>query len=84
MVVMNSYEFNLRQLELVAAALGGLLSKVTFVGGCTTALLVDEAGYSGVRQTKDVDVIVDLENRDVAHFQFDSFCQFGCLYVKLL
>lgn len=54
------YEFNLRQLALIAEALGDLLPHVVFVGGCTTALLVDEVAYSGVRQTEDVDVIVDL------------------------
>jgi len=54
------YEFNLRQLILIADALGNLLPRVVFVGGCTTALLVDEAAYSGVRQTEDVDVIVDI------------------------
>jgi hypothetical protein len=54
------YDFNFRQLLLIAEALGDLLPRVVFVGGCTTALLVDEAAYSGVRQTEDVDVIVDL------------------------
>lgn len=54
------YEFNLRQLVLIAEALGDLLPRVVFVGGCTTVLLVDEVAYSGVRQTEDVDVIVDL------------------------
>ena len=34
---------NLMQLEAVAAALDDLLGEVTFVGGATTILLVDEA-----------------------------------------
>lgn len=55
-----SYEFNLKQLSIIAKALADLLPRVTFVGGCTTVLLVDEAAYSGVRQTDDVDVIVDV------------------------
>lgn len=57
---MNSYKFNIRQLKEIALALGELLPKVVFVGGCTTALLVDESALFGVRQTKDVDVIVDV------------------------
>lgn len=57
---MNNYEHNLTQLEIVASALGDLLPDVTFVGGCTTALLVDEAAFFGIRKTDDVDVIVDV------------------------
>lgn len=57
---MKSFEFNLAQLKAVAIALGDLLPQVTFVGGCTTMLLVDEAAYSSVRQTQDVDVIIDV------------------------
>ena len=37
-----------------------LLIEVTFVGGCTTALLVDASAFFGVRQTDDVDVIVNI------------------------
>lgn len=47
------------QLEAVASALGDLLPHVTFVGGCTTVLLVDEAAHFGIRKTEDVDVIID-------------------------
>lgn len=46
-----------------------LLEKVTFVGGGTTILLVDEAAYYGVRKTDDVDVIVDIATR-VEYHQF--------------
>ncbi len=66
---MKSYELNLLQLEKIASALGDLLPKVTFVGGCTTALLVDEAAYFGVRETDDVDVIVDV----VSHVEYHKF-----------
>lgn len=51
---------NLTLLELAAHALGDVLAEVTFVGGCTTILLVDPAAFGGVRQTDDVDVIVDV------------------------
>lgn len=58
---MNSKDINLMQLEAVASALGDLLPQVTFVGGSTTVLLVDEAAHHGVRKTDDVDVIVDVQ-----------------------
>lgn len=48
------------QLEAIASALGDLLPQVTFVGGSTTVLLVDESAHYGVRKTDDVDVIVDV------------------------
>lgn len=57
---MNGKDINLIQLDLVASALGNLLSHVTFVGGSTTVLLVDEAAHHGVRKTDDVDVIIDV------------------------
>jgi len=57
---MKSKDANLMQLESVASALGELLPHVTFVGGSTTVLLVDEAAHYGVRKTEDVDVIVDV------------------------
>ncbi len=57
---MRNKDVNLMQLEAVASALGDLLAKVTFVGGSTTVLLVKEYAQFGVRQTEDVDVIVDV------------------------
>jgi len=46
---MSRNQHNLIHLELVSEALGELLHEVTFVGGCTTVLLVDEAALSGVK-----------------------------------
>ncbi|MCW9013170.1 MAG: hypothetical protein OQL06_05250 [Gammaproteobacteria bacterium] len=57
---MNGKDINLIQLDLIASALGDLLSHVTFVGGSTTVLLVDEAAHYGVRKTDDVDAIIDV------------------------
>lgn len=57
---MDSKDINLMQLEAVAAAMGDLLPQVTFVGGSTTVLLVDEAAHYGIRKTDDVDVIIDV------------------------
>lgn len=53
-------DINLIQLETVAGALGDLLPQVTFVGGSTTVLLVDQAAHHGIRNTEDVDVIIDV------------------------
>lgn len=36
------------------------MPEVAFVGGCTTILLIDSSAYFGVRQTQDVDVIIDV------------------------
>jgi len=58
--MMGNVDTNLQQLEIVATALADLLPQVTFVGGCTTALLVDEVAHFGVRKTDDVDVIIDI------------------------
>ncbi|MCP3690017.1 MAG: hypothetical protein GY784_16560 [Gammaproteobacteria bacterium] len=56
---MKNKDINMMQLEAVAVVLGDLLPHVTFVGGSTTVLLVDEAGHHGIRKTDDVDVIID-------------------------
>jgi hypothetical protein len=58
--MMKNKEINLMQLESVAVALGDLVPHVTFVGGSTTVLLVDEAAHYGIRKTDDVDVIIDV------------------------
>ena len=57
---MNNYDYNVTQLKMIASALGDLSADVTFVGGSTTAFLVDEAAYFGIRKTDDVDVIIDV------------------------
>ena len=59
-MILDSHRYNLAHLELIAHSLGDLLSEVTFVGGCTTLLFVDKAAIGGVRQTEDVDIIVDV------------------------
>lgn len=57
---MKNMDVNLIQLEAIASALGDLLPQVTFVGGSTTVLLVDESAHFGIRKTDDVDVIIDV------------------------
>ena len=68
---MNNKDSNFMQLEVVASALGDLLPHVTFVGGSTTVLLVDEAAHHGIRKTDDVDVIIDVATR-VEYYQFSE------------
>lgn len=49
---MKQYRHNLAHLELVADALSDLLEEVTFVGGCTTILMVDDAAFGGFGKQK--------------------------------
>jgi len=49
---------NVELLAQVAAALGELRERVTFVGGCATALLITDPASAPVRATQDVDAIV--------------------------
>lgn len=49
---------NIELLVRIATALGDLRERVTFVGGCATALLVTDPAAPTVRATQDVDAIV--------------------------
>jgi len=51
---------NLRMLERVARKLGRLNDEVVYVGGCATALIIDDPSSLDVRHTLDVDCIVDV------------------------
>ncbi|MCW8127422.1 hypothetical protein [Microbulbifer halophilus] len=52
---------NIELLELVADTLGEELNRqVVYIGGSTTALLVASERRGQVRQTKDVDIVVDV------------------------
>lgn len=63
---------NIELLELVANALGDQLNQqIVYIGGSTTALFVDPQRRSQVRQTKDVDIIVDVVTRHDYH----TFCE---------
>ncbi|MBB1487540.1 hypothetical protein [Oceanospirillum sediminis] len=59
---MDNYALHQQMLIQVAKALGAdLLDQVTFVGGCTTGLLItDELILEQVRHTDDVDLIVHV------------------------
>ncbi|HFK5876863.1 hypothetical protein SCJ96_11280 [Legionella pneumophila serogroup 1] len=51
---------NLRMLELVARKLGELNDEVVYLGGCTTALFINDPLSLDVRTTLDVDCIIDV------------------------
>lgn len=59
---MNNFNTSIKMITLVAEALGDeLLTKVAFVGGCTTGLLVtDEISKESIRYTNDVDLIINV------------------------
>ena len=47
-------------LEIVARKLGNLNDKVVYLGGCATALFIDDPLSLDVRPTLDVDCITDV------------------------
>ena len=51
---------NLRMLEIVARKLGSLSDEVVYLGGCTTALFINDPLSLDVRPTLDVDCIIDV------------------------
>jgi len=54
-------------LELAARGLGPLTDEVVFLGGCATGLLITDAAAPPIRETKDVDVIVEISSRHDYH-----------------
>ncbi len=48
--------------KLVAHKLGSLVEQVVFLGGATVGLLLTEEGAPDVRETRDVDIIVEIIN----------------------
>jgi len=76
---MSARDIQKEMLKQVALALDELRETVTFVGGCTTALLItDEYTVEQVRHTEDVDLIVSVigyveYNRLKAKLQSNGF-----------
>ncbi len=58
---------NIRMLEFVATKLGELRKEVVFLGGCTTALFINDPESPDVRYTLDVDCIVDVISLNQYH-----------------
>ncbi|MBL4828079.1 MAG: hypothetical protein JKY66_10285 [Spongiibacteraceae bacterium] len=57
---MSNNALNIQQIIAVAQKLQHMKDQVVFVGGSTTALLVDTVASGSARQTEDVDFIVDI------------------------
>ncbi|HEV2613575.1 MAG TPA: nucleotidyl transferase AbiEii/AbiGii toxin family protein [Gammaproteobacteria bacterium] len=58
---------NIRMLEFIASKLGSLRDEVVFLGGCTTALFIDDPNIPDVRYTVDVDCIIDVLSLNQYH-----------------
>ena len=56
----NRARANLAMLEFIARKLGELRDELVFLGGCATALLINDPIAPDVRTTLDVDCIVDV------------------------
>ncbi len=54
---MTAQDPNLAKVELIAAALGPLLERLVFVGGCAVGLLITDTAAAPVRVTFDVDLV---------------------------
>lgn len=55
-----SLDPNLGMVERIATALGPLRTRMVFVGGTATGLLITDPMAPAIRATKDVDVIVEV------------------------
>src|SRR5579864_3229152 len=53
---------NLPLLEAAARLLQPLLDELVFVGGCATGLLITDPATVGIRSTKDVDAITEVDS----------------------
>ncbi|MDF1684876.1 MAG: hypothetical protein P1U36_09525 [Legionellaceae bacterium] len=62
---------NLRMLEFVARKLGELNNEVVYLGGCTTALFINDPLSLDVRPTLDVDCIIDVISLS-KYYQFEE------------
>lgn len=68
---------NIELLADVAEALGDLLEKLVFVGGCATGLLITDPAASSVRATYDVDAIVAAVSLQEYHRLGRKLCERG-------
>lgn len=63
----NIAQRNLNSLTLIANRLDELCNEVTFVGGCTTGLLITDKAAPDVRFTVDVDCIINVVTKNEYH-----------------
>jgi len=60
---MNPNDQNVALMDSAAAALGGLLDRVVFLGGCAVGLMITDVARPVVRATQDVDLIVQIGSK---------------------
>lgn len=58
---------NIEMLQLAANGFGDLLNEVVFLGGCAAGLLITDVAAPPIRETKDVDVIVEIASTHDYH-----------------
>lgn len=64
---MKTSDPNIEMLQLAAQGLEPLLDQVVFLGGCAAGLLVTDRAAAPPRETKDVDVIVEISSHHEYH-----------------
>ncbi|WP_038246951.1 hypothetical protein [Ghiorsea bivora] len=64
---MNHNHPNIAMLKQVATGLGSLVDDVVFLGGCTTGLLITDPASPTIRETDDVDMIVEISTHHAYH-----------------
>ena len=62
---------NIDFISAVAQKLKPILDQVVFVGGCTVGFMITDEAISEVRETIDVDVIVDITTR-AEHYEMEK------------
>jgi len=68
---------NLDTLLLAVEELGELCDEMVFLGGCTTGLLITDQASPPVRETKDIDVIVEVTTRAEYYKLSESLRELG-------
>jgi hypothetical protein len=68
---------NLAKVELIAAALGPLLERLVFVGGCAVGLLITDPAAAPVRVTFDVDLVARVAALSAYHGLEKEFGRLG-------
>ena len=64
---MKQNDPNIEILQIAAIGFGSLVDDIVFVGGCAAGLLVTDAASPRPRETKDVDVIVEVTTIHAYH-----------------
>lgn len=68
---------NIEILQMTVEGLGPLVDEVVFLGGCAAGLLITDPAAPPIRETNDVDVIVEVASRQDYHLLADKLRQRG-------